>query len=182
MSKSYGNYVGIDEPPDVMFGKLMSISDELMIKYYELLSDITLEELNTLKEGIRLGTAHPKEAKVNLAKEIITRFHSAEAAKVAHENFEKMFRDKEVPDDIDVIEMKRPQDDPVSIPHFLRDINMVSSVSEGIRMVEQNAASVVINRDTQLVKITEKLMSFKNISESIWKVGKRKFKKVIFQD
>jgi tyrosyl-tRNA synthetase len=187
MSKSYGNYVGIDEPHDVMFGKLMSISDELMIKYYELLSDITLEELNALKEGIRLGTTHPKEAKVNLAKEIITRFHSAEAANIAHDNFEKMFRDKEIPDDIDVIEMKRPKEDPVSVAHFLRDIGMVSSsVSEGIRMIEQGGVSVAINPDTQidvkLVKITEKQMSLKGIHESIWKVGKRKFKKVIFND
>ena len=187
MSKSYGNYVGIDEPPDVMFGKLMSISDDLMIKYYELLSDITLEGLNTLKEGIRLGTTHPKEAKVNLAKEIITRFHSAEAANIAHENFEKMFRDKEIPDDIDVIEMKRPKEDPVSVAHFLRDIGMVSSsVSEGIRMIEQGGVSVAINPDTQidvkLVKITEKQMPLKDVFTSIWKVGKRKFKKVIFKD
>lgn len=188
MSKSYGNYVGIDEPPDVMFGKLMSISDELMIKYYELLSDIALEGLNTLKEGIRLGTVHPKEAKVNLAKEIITRFHSAEAADTAHENFEKVHRDKEIPDELDIVEMKRPKEDPVSIAHFLRDIGMVSSVSEGVRMIEQSGVSVAMKInfdtqfDTQLVKITEKQMSFKDILESIWKVGKRKFKKVIFQD
>ena len=140
MSKSYGNYVGIDEPPDVMFGKLMSISDELMIKYYELLSDITLEELNALKEGIKLGTTHPKEAKVNLAKEIIARFHSAEAANAAHENFEKMFRDKEVPEDIETVTVTRPKS-PLSLPHFLRDIGAVSSTAEGKRMIQQGGVS-----------------------------------------
>jgi tyrosyl-tRNA synthetase len=187
MSKSYGNYVGIDEPPDVMFGKLMSISDELMIKYYELLSDITLEDLNALKKGIRLGTIHPKEAKANLAKEIIARFHSTAAASAAHENFDKVHRDKEIPDELEIVEINRPKEDPVSVAHFLRDIGMVSSsVSEGIRMVEQGGVSVAINPDTQidvkLVKITEKQMSFNDVFSSIWKVGKRKFKKVIFKD
>jgi tyrosyl-tRNA synthetase len=187
MSKSYGNYVGIDEPPDVMFGKLMSISDELMIKYYELLSDITLEDLNALKKGIRLGTIHPKEAKANLAKEIIARFHSTAAASAAHENFDKVHKDKEIPDELEIVEINRPKEDPVSVAHFLRDIGMVSSsVSEGIRMVEQGGVSVAINPDTQidvkLVKITEKQMSFNDVFSSIWKVGKRKFKKVIFKD
>lgn len=182
MSKSYGNYVGIDEPPETMFGKLMSISDDLMLKYYELLSDISLEDLKALKEGIRIGMVHPKDAKVNLAKEIIARFHGVEAAANAHENFDKVHRDKEIPEELDIIEMKRPKEDPVSIAHFLRDIGMVSTVSEGTRMIEQSGVSVAINPDTQLLKITEKQRSFKGISESIWKVGKRKFKKIIFKD
>lgn len=180
MSKSYGNYVGIDEPPETMFGKLMSISDELMIKYYELLSDINLEGLNTLKEGIRLGTTHPKDAKVNLAKEIITRFHNAEAAAIAHENFEKMFRDKEVPEDIDTVTVMRPKS-PVSLPHFLRDIGAVSSTAEGKRMIQQGGVSYA--DAGKFVKIIgESLPLIDTVGEITFKVGKRTFKKAVFKD
>ncbi len=177
MSKSYGNYVGIDEPPDAMFGKLMSISDELMVKYYELLSDITLEALNSLKEGIRTGAVHPKEAKVNLAKEIIARFHTADAARAAHENFEKMFRDKEIPDEIEVVTIVRPKS-PVSLPHFLRDIGAVPSTAEGKRMVQQGGVSYAV--DGKFVKVMgESIPGIETVTELILKIGKRNFKKVI---
>jgi tyrosyl-tRNA synthetase len=174
MSKSYGNYVGIDEPPDVMFGKLMSISDELMIKYYELLSDITIEQLNSLKEGIQNGTAHPRDAKVSFAKEMITRFHSKEAADGAHENFDKMFRDKEVPEDIEVVTMKKSEIG-AWLPKLLATIGMVTSTSEGKRMIQQGG--VHING----AKVTTDEMSFDGLSELVIKVGKRKFKKVVFE-
>jgi tyrosyl-tRNA synthetase len=174
MSKSYGNYVGIDEPPDVMFGKLMSISDDLMIKYYELLSDITIEQLNSLKEGIQNGTAHPRDAKVSFAKEMITRFHSKEAADGAHENFDKMFRDKEVPEDIEVVTMKKSEIG-AWLPKLLAMIGMVTSTSEGKRMIQQGG--VHING----AKVTTDEMSFDGLSELIIKVGKRKFKKVVFE-
>jgi len=180
MSKSYGNYVGIDEPPDVMFGKLMSISDELMLKYYELLSDITIEQLNSLKEGIQNGTAHPRDAKVSFAKEMITRFHSKEAADGAHENFDKMFQRKEIPDDIEIVRVARPPS-LISVPHFLRDIGMVSSSTEGKRMIEQGAISSNTSGGS-LVKITSESLSIGDGKEVIFKVGKRKFKKVVFED
>jgi tyrosyl-tRNA synthetase len=180
MSKSYGNYVGIDEPPDVMFGKLMSISDELMIKYYELLSDITLEELNTLKEGIKAGTTHPKDAKVNLSKEIIARFHSIEDANTAHENFEKMFRDKEVPEEIETVIVARPQS-PLSLPHFLRDIGAVSSTAEGKRMIQQGGVSYA--DAGKFIKIAgESFLLADGVKEMIFKVGKRTFKKAVLKD
>lgn len=172
MSKSYGNYVGIDEPPDVMFGKLMSISDELMLKYYELLSDISLEELNALKEGIRKGTVHPRDAKVNFAKEIITRFHSRQAAETAHQNFERMFRDKEVPDDIEVVTVKRSEVEPW-LPKLLASLGMVPSTSEGKRMIQQGG--VHING----AKVTSEEIAFDAMNEFVIKVGKRKFKKVV---
>jgi len=180
MSKSYGNYVGIDEPPDVMFGKLMSISDELMIKYYELLSDITIEQLNSLKEGIQNGTSHPRDAKVSFAKEMITRFHGSSAAEAAHQNFDKMFQRKEIPDDIEIVRVARPSS-PISVPHFLRDIGMVSSSTEGKRMIEQGAISTNKSGGS-LVKITSESLSIGDGKELIFKVGKRKFKKVLFED
>ncbi|HOW56129.1 MAG TPA: tyrosine--tRNA ligase [Syntrophorhabdaceae bacterium] len=170
MSKSYGNYVGIDETPDDMFGKLMSISDELMLKYYELLSDITLEELKVLKGRISDGTLHPKQAKVDFAKEIITRFHSNGAARAAHENFEKMFRDKEVPDDIETMTMDR-QEAGDWLPKFLVNTGLVPSTSEGKRMIKQGGVTINGNKVG-----SEEIPGG---DELVIKVGKRKFKKVI---
>jgi tyrosyl-tRNA synthetase len=172
MSKSYGNYVGIDEPPDEMFGKLMSISDELMIKYYELLSDIPLDALTALKKGMAAGTVHPKQAKVDFAKEIITRFHDASAAQAAHENFEKMFRDKEIPDDIETVTMDR-YDAGIWLPKLMVNMGLVPSTSEGKRMIKQGA-----------VTINGQKMSSEDLpagNELVIKVGKRKFKKLILQ-
>ncbi len=172
MSKSYGNYVGIDEPPDVMFGKLMSISDELMLKYYELLSDITIDELRSLKDGIKNGKIHPRDAKVQFAKEIITRFHSKEAAEAAHLNFERVFKEKEIPEDIETIEIERHEIEKW-LPKLLLNIGMVSSTSEGKRMINQGA--VLINGDK--VKTEDTPIS----NELVIKVGKRRFKRIILK-
>ena len=172
MSKSYGNYVGIDEPADDMFGKLMSISDDLMIKYYELLSDIPLEALAALKTGLANGTVHPKQAKIDFAKEIITRFHDASAASSAHENFEKMFRDKEIPDDIETVVMNR-YDAGIWLPKLMVNMGLVPSTSEGKRMIKQGA--VTIN--------SEKIFSedLPAGQELVIKVGKRKFKRLVLE-
>lgn len=99
MSKSLGNYVGITEPPEAIFGKMMSISDELMILYYELLSDIGVTELAALKAGLSDGSRHPMEAKIALAREIVARFHGAAAAREAEDGFRGRFSRKEFPDD-----------------------------------------------------------------------------------
>ncbi|TRZ96797.1 MAG: tyrosine--tRNA ligase [Deltaproteobacteria bacterium] len=99
MSKSLGNYVGITEPPEAIFGKMMSISDELMILYYELLSDIGVTEFAALKAGLSDGSRHPMEAKIALAREIVARFHGAAAAREAEDGFRGRFSRKEFPDD-----------------------------------------------------------------------------------
>lgn len=99
MSKSLGNYVGITEGPDAIFGKMMSVSDDLMLRYYELLSDISVDELERLKKGIADGSRHPMEAKVALAREIVARFHGAAASRGAEEGFRKRFSRKEFPED-----------------------------------------------------------------------------------
>ena len=99
MSKSLGNYVGITEDPDTIFGKLMSISDDLMLKYYELLSDVSVSELERLKAGIEDGSRHPMEAKLALAREIVTRFHGNAAATGSEEGFRRRFSRKEFPED-----------------------------------------------------------------------------------
>lgn len=105
MSKSLGNYVGITEPPDTIFGKLMSISDDLMITYYELLSDIGMAELEALKAGLADGSRHPMDAKVALAREIVARFHGAAAAREAEDGFRGRFSRKEFPDDARRVEL-----------------------------------------------------------------------------
>ncbi len=105
MSKSLGNYVGITEPPETIFGKMMSISDELMIMYYELLSDIGVRELAALKAGLSDGSRHPMDAKIALAREIVARFHGAAAAREAEEGFRGRFSRKEFPDDARRVEL-----------------------------------------------------------------------------
>ncbi len=173
MSKSYGNYVGIDEPPDAMFGKLMSISDELMLRYYELLSDIPLDEFNALKKGMRAGKVNPKDAKIRFAKEIVTRFHGSIEADAAHANFERVFKKKDIPEDIEVEKMTRSQIG-AWLPKLLAAVNMVPSTSEAKRMISQGA--VTING----VKMTGE--DVPPGDELIIKVGKRKFKKVLIEN
>jgi tyrosyl-tRNA synthetase len=172
MSKSYGNYVGIDEPPETMFGKLMSISDVLMVKYYELLSDISVEELRSLKARMQDGTLNPRDAKVAFAEEIITRFHSASAAKAAHDNFERVFREREAPEEMETITVKRAEVDRW-LPKLLAFLGLVSSTSEGRRMIGQGGVS--INGS----KVTSEEIVLDNENELVIKVGKRKFKKVL---
>lgn len=99
MSKSLGNYIGITENPKDMFGKVMSISDDLMLRYYELVSDISLDEFEQLKKDIQSGKAHPRDAKIALAKEIVARFHSDQAAQAEHESFTSQFSNKKAPED-----------------------------------------------------------------------------------
>src|SRR5215510_289462 len=97
MSKSLGNYVGITEPPQEMFGKLMSIPDELMWSYYELLTDVSPQEITALKNGVGAGKLHPMDAKMKLAEEVISGFHGQEAGRKAAENFQRVFRDRQAP-------------------------------------------------------------------------------------
>jgi tyrosyl-tRNA synthetase len=172
MSKSYGNYVGIDEPPDTMFGKLMSISDELMLKYYELLSDISLDDLNLLKEGIKTGEVHPRDAKVRFAEEIITRFHGPEQAAAAHENFDRIFKNKDIPEDIEVVRISRTEAG-AWLPKLLTHVGMVSSSSEAKRMIAQGGVAINGAKMT-----TEDVPAG---DELIIKVGKRNFRKIIIE-
>ncbi|HYE14960.1 MAG TPA: tyrosine--tRNA ligase, partial [Pyrinomonadaceae bacterium] len=101
MSKSLGNYIGISEPPQEMFGKVMSISDDLMWRYYELLTDATAEDVKRMRLSVVAGGLNPRDAKVDLAKRIITDFHSADAARAAEEEFNRVFKRKEAPDEVE---------------------------------------------------------------------------------
>ncbi len=169
MSKSLGNYVGIEEPPFEMFGKLMSISDELMFRYYELLSDKDMASIERMKIEIKEGKLHPKKAKEDLAFEITARFHGIEAAKKAQEEFNRVFSKHNLPSDMPEVLVEREKYPLIDI---LVDQNICKSKSEVKRLCKQNAIS--LNGE----KITDPNILIKK-GEHIVKVGKRRFLKII---
>ncbi|MCL0051524.1 tyrosine--tRNA ligase [Thermodesulfovibrionales bacterium] len=171
MSKSLNNHIGIAEQPKEMYGKLMSISDELMIKYYELLSHISLEELNTLKERLGSGDRHPKEAKEDLAKEIVERYCGKEAAIYAREEFDRIFKEKGLPDEIAQVEF-RWGDEEIWLPRIMKTVGLTPSTSEATRLIKQGAVQIdgvkVTNPDKRLRK-----------GSYLVKAGKKRFLKVV---
>jgi len=169
MSKSYGNHIGIDESPKEIFGKVMSVSDDLMLKFYELLSEISNDDLVKLAGDIKSGAVHPKQAKVNLGKEIVARYHSKEDAQKAAEEFDRVFREKSLPDEVALHKVDWDDSGEIWLPKALCDAGLVSSSSEGRRMVRQGAVSVD-NR-----KVTDDKFNLKKGGEKLVKVGKRKF-------
>ncbi|MCX7987835.1 MAG: tyrosine--tRNA ligase [Thermodesulfovibrio sp.] len=171
MSKSLGNYIGINEPPDEMFGKVMSINDELMIKYYELLSHISVEEFNELKKGIKEGKINPRDAKESLAFEIVSRYHGKEHAERARDRFIKLFRQKDIPDDIPAYEIEY-EEGGIWLPKLLKEKGITQSTSEAIRLIKQNAIRI----NNELIKDPDTKLER---DEYVIKVGKKKFLKVI---
>jgi tyrosyl-tRNA synthetase len=169
MSKSKGNYVGITDEPNLMFARLMSISDDLMWRYYLLLSFREVAEIERLKAECAQGR-NPRDAKVMLAKEIVTRFHSAAAAEAAESDFNLRARGG-IPDDIATVELNGA---PMAITALLRSANLVASGSEAVRMLEQNG-----------VRIDGATVSDRNLKlpagTFVAQVGKRKFARVILR-
>ncbi|MEC4686135.1 MAG: tyrosine--tRNA ligase [Nitrospirota bacterium] len=170
MSKSLGNYIGISEPPKEMYGKLLSITDELMIKYYELLSHISIEEFEALKRGIKDGTVHPKKAKEALALELVGRYWGMDAALRAQEEFERVFKEKQLPDDIPEMAVTWNNED-IWLPQVLKEGGLCKSTGEAMRLIKQGG--VWIN-DRRVVDPQERLPE----GEYIIKVGKRRFLKI----
>ncbi|MBV9087975.1 MAG: tyrosine--tRNA ligase, partial [Acidobacteriaceae bacterium] len=148
MSKSYGNYVGITEAPQEMFGKLMSISDDLMWRYWELLTDTSVAGINTLKQQVASGRLHPMVAKKGLATKIVADFHSEQAAKEAADNWEKIFQKKEVPENVEQITVPyaevaaRGDGTAVKLDKLLARCGLAESVSDGLRKIKQKAVRV----------------------------------------
>jgi len=170
MSKSLGNYVGITEPPQEMFGKIMSISDELMWRYYELLTDVPLEEIARWKEEVSSGRLNPRDLKMQLAREIVARYHSPEAAEKAAREFERVFSKKEIPEDIPEVTVAAGE---VWLPKFLKEQGLVKSTSEGKRLVAQGGVHI----DGQ--KVQEENFSFSPGKQYVFRVGKKRFLRVI---
>jgi tyrosyl-tRNA synthetase len=173
MSKSLGNYIGITESANDIYGKVLSISDPLMFRYYELLSDLPGEQIAQLKKAMEEGSLHPKEIKKQLARELTARFHSVEAAEQAEQNFEQVFRKGGLPDDIQVVEISASGD--LWLPQLLVDMDLVKSTSDGRRMIQQNAVSL----DGE--KVTDVNAVVKPQGEVLVKVGKLRYCKVCFR-
>ncbi|MES9903078.1 MAG: tyrosine--tRNA ligase [Sedimenticola sp.] len=170
MSKSLNNYIGIADVPNEMFGKVMSISDDLMWRYYELLSFMTMAEIGALHRRVEEGL-NPRDAKVLLAEELVERFHSRDAAVKANENFVARFRKGAMPDDIE--EKHLPAGDGLPIANLLKNAGLVSSTSEALRMMKQGAVKI----DGERVESRD--LVCKSGTSHIYQVGKRRFAKVL---
>lgn len=168
MSKSLGNYIGITDAPNDMFGKIMSISDVLMWRYYDLLSGLSIAGINAQKERVEQGT-NPRDIKIELAKELIARFHSEADAQAAHDDFIQRFQKKALPDEIPELTVTIEQDS-ILIANLLKEANLVASTSEAMRMIKQGA--VKLNGED---KITDTKLEIAKGSTAIYQVGKRKF-------
>ncbi len=170
MSKSLNNYIGIADPADDMFGKLMSISDDLMWRYFELLSFRPMTEINGWRLDCENG-ANPRNYKVKLAQEIIERFHDAAAAEKALENFEARFQRGAIPDEMDELTLST-ENTGYSIANLLKDAGLATSTSEAIRMINQGAVKI----DGE--KVTDTKLEVPVATENVFQVGKRKFARV----
>jgi tyrosyl-tRNA synthetase len=170
MSKSYDNYIGIDEPAESMFGKLMSISDDLMWRYIELLSLKSLTEIQQWQKFVKDG-GNPRDVKVDFAKEIVARFHSAEAANQAHEAFVARFREHQLPSDIEDIEITS-NDDTMMICNLLKEANLVPSTSEALRLIRQGGVRV----DGERIEDGKHLVPIDTFH--VYQVGKRRVARV----
>jgi tyrosyl-tRNA synthetase len=174
MSKSLDNYIGINEPPAEMFGKVMSISDELMWHYYELCTDLRAEEITALRASAERAERNPRDIKVELAKRIITDFHSSQAAQDAEEEFNRIFKRKEVPDEISTFELESGGD-PWTLPRLLITTGLAPSIAEARRLIEQGGVRVNGERQTNNSGV---VFVIKVGDELVLQVGKRRFLRV----
>ncbi len=170
MSKSLGNSIGVFDPPRDMFGKIMSISDDLMWRYYELLSEVSLEALEATKKKTATGGLNPKEAKIGLARELVTRYHSAEEADGAAQEFEKVFKQKQVPDEVPTA--KTWGGESRWICKVLTEHALTESTSAARRLIQQGA--VAVNGK----KVSDIHLELAGNREYLIKVGKKKFLKI----
>ncbi len=171
MSKSLNNYIGIDEPPREIFGKIMSISDDLMFLYYELVTDVSIDKINSYKQGVKDGSIHPKKVKVELAKNICEQFYDRETADKAESEFEKMFVQKDLPDDMPeyIVPDNEKKTDGVWIIKLLSLTGMAKSNGEARRLIQGGGVSL----DGE--KISDDNYEVPMPCEGILKVGKRRF-------
>jgi len=173
MSKSLGNYIGINEPADEIFGKIMSVSDDLMIRYYELLSDMPLSELEKLRVGLKNSSIHPMEAKKQLGREMVARYHGGPAATQAEENCIRRFRDNQTPDEMPEITLN-DENEKALLCKVLAQADLVKSNSEGRRAIQQGG--VKINGE----KVADENLEIPCSGDYVIQVGKRRFARVKF--
>jgi tyrosyl-tRNA synthetase len=174
MSKSLGNYIGVNEPPNEIYGKAMSVPDELMLRYYELATDISSEELEALKSGLADGSVHPRDAKMRLAKTFVRMFHGEEAAEEAETYFKTVFQQRALPTDLPEVALDASayENGEANIVNLVFDLKLVDSKGEARRMVQQGA--VKVNEE----KVADINQSVPLQDGMVVQVGKRKFAKV----
>lgn len=174
MSKSLGNYIGINEPPAEIYGKTMSIPDELIIRYFELATSVPADEIAALAQGLAEGSVNPRDAKMRLARELVTDFHGAQAARAAEQEFVRIFRRKELPSSLPeaVIDGQELREGKIWLPRLLLLANLVSSTSEGKRLITQGGVKIdaAPARDPELeVEVVDGM---------ILQAGKRRFAQI----
>ena len=172
MSKSAGNYIGIHESPDEMFGKIMSISDDMMWNYYELLSSRSLKEIAQFKSDVASNSVNPRDIKILLAKEIITRYHTAADADLAEQNFINRFSKNAIPEDLPEVTVSLDGAESIQVGTMLKNAGLTETSSEAIRMIKQNA----VKCDGELVNNTK--LEIAKGSTGVWQIGKRRFAKI----
>jgi tyrosyl-tRNA synthetase len=175
MSKSVGNYVGITEAPSQMFGKLMSISDDVMWPYFDLVTDHTPQEIAALRAKVKSGATHPMDAKMSLAQEIIAGFHGAAAAEKAAAEFQRIFRDREAPEEAPVRKLARGE--AKRLTNLLVELGLASSRSEADRLVKQGGVEL----DGERVSDVKMEVPLTNAREFLLRAGKKKFLRIVVE-
>ena len=175
MSKSLGNYIGITEPPGEIFGKIMSIPDELMWIYYDLVTDRTPQEIAALKKEVASGAAHPMDVKMRLAQEVIASFHGEEPARKAAENFQRVFRDRQAPAEAEV--QRIPRGPAKKLATLLAELKLAPSKSEAVRLIEQGGVEI----DGVRVHDPRKDIDLSKPSEFLLRTGKKRFLRIIVE-
>ena len=176
MSKSLGNYIGIDESPQEIYGKTMSISDELMWRYFELLTDLAEAEIGKLRSEVEGGTLHPMKAKSNLAFHLVQDFHSRTAANQAQEQFETVFQKRQIPEEMPLFEI-RCDHRPISLADLIVQVNFSSSKSDARRLIRQGAVSIGGDR----IEDPAHLVDPQQRTDFVLRVGRRKFGRIELQ-
>jgi tyrosyl-tRNA synthetase len=169
MSKSYGNYIGLTDAPSDMFGKVMSIPDELMPKYYRLCTSLTVDEVDEIEAALGAGTEHPNTVKRRLAREIVTLYHGPDAGPTAEESFDRVFKDHQAQEEVEEIVVEMTEE--IYLPALLHSLGLVTSSSEGRRMIDQGAVKL----DGGLLEPRLYNYARANIEGRVLQVGKRRY-------
>jgi tyrosyl-tRNA synthetase len=177
MSKSYGNYIGITEPPEQIFGKTMAISDELMWLYYELLTDISRPDLAKMRREAETGTVNPRDLKAQLARRLVTDFHSPDVAARAEDEFNRIFREKQLPSEIPVFEWPSAGDERIELARLLVQTALAPSMREARRLIEQGGVQV----DGQRASDPKTVITLAVQPGVLLQVGKRRFLRIVVQ-
>ncbi len=175
MSKSLGNYIGIDETPREMYGKTMSLPDELMLRYFELVTAVSMAGLQEIETGLKNGNLHPRDVKMRLAREVVAQYHGHDAATAAEEEFKRIFQRKDLPDEVPDFHVtgEMLENGVIWLPRLIATAKLVSSTSEARRLIQQGGVKI----DGE--KINDPNYNIKPAPNMIIQVGKRKFIRVI---